>query len=96
LRGAAGGQDGVVPVDPALYRRHRFPAEIIGHAVWLYFRFKVSHRDVEELLAERGIQVSYEASRLWCRQFGPAGTGRQEGVSLSRADDRDHSQHSLR
>jgi putative transposase len=61
-----------VPVDPALYRRHRFPAEIIGHAVWLYFRFNLSHRDVEELLAERGIQVSYEAIRLWCRKFGPA------------------------
>ena len=61
-----------MPVDPALYRRHRFPPEIIGHAVWLYFRFNLSHRDVEELLAERGIQVSYEAIRLWCRKFGPA------------------------
>jgi putative transposase len=61
-----------VPVDPALYRRQRFPAEIIGHAVWLSFRFNLSHRDVEELLAERGIQVSYAASRLWCRKFGPA------------------------
>jgi putative transposase len=61
-----------VPVDPALYRRHRFPAEIISHAVWLYFRFNLSHRDVEELLAERGIRVSYEAIRLWCRKFGPA------------------------
>jgi len=49
-----------VPVDPVLYRRHRFPVEIISHAVWLYFRFNLSHRDVEELLAERGIQVSYE------------------------------------
>src|SRR5215831_9780403 len=58
-------------VDPTLYRRHRFPAEIISHAVWLYFRFNLSHRDVEELLAERGIQVSYEAIRLWCRKFGP-------------------------
>src|SRR5919202_1490328 len=53
-----------VPVDPALYRRHRYPAEIISHAVWLYFHFNLSHRDVEELLAERGIQVSYEAIRL--------------------------------
>src|ERR671928_706628 len=59
-------------VGPALYRRHRFPAEIISHAVWLYFRFNLSHRDVEELLAERAIQVSYEAIRLWCRKFGPA------------------------
>ena len=61
-----------MPVDPALYRRHRFPAEIISHAVWLYFRFNLSHRDVEELLAERGVQVSYEAIRLWCRKFGAA------------------------
>ena len=63
-----------MPVDPALYRRHRFPPEIISHAVWLYFRFNLSHRDVEELLAERGIQVSYEAIRLWCRKFGHAYT----------------------
>jgi putative transposase len=62
----------VVPVDLSLYRRHRFPPEIISHAVWLYFRFNLSHRDVEELLAERGIQVSYEAIRLWCRKFGSA------------------------
>ncbi len=48
--------------DP-LYRGYRFPAEIISHAVWLYFRFALSHRDVEELLAERGVQVSYEAIR---------------------------------
>ena len=61
-----------MPVDAALYRRHRFPAEIISHAVWLYFRFNLSHRDVEELLVDRGIQVSYEAIRLWCRKFGPA------------------------
>jgi putative transposase len=56
--------------DP-LYRGHRFPAEIISHAVWLYFRFAVSHRDVEDLLAERGVQVSYEAVPLWCLKFGP-------------------------
>jgi putative transposase len=59
-----------VPGDPVLYRRHRFPAEIISHAVWLYFRFNVSHRDVEEVLAERGDQVSYDAIRLWCHTFG--------------------------
>ena len=57
---------------PALYRRHRFPAEIISHAAWLYFRFNLSHRDVGELLAERGIQVSYEAIRPWCHRSGPA------------------------
>jgi putative transposase len=53
------------------FRGYRFPPEIITHAVWLYHRFALSHRDVEELLAERGIQVSYEAIRLWCRKFGP-------------------------
>jgi len=53
------------------FRGYRLPPEIISHAVWLYHRFSLSHRDVEELLAERGIQVSYEAIRLWCRKFGP-------------------------
>ena len=53
------------------FRGYRFPSEIITHAVWLYHRFCLSHRDVEELLAERGIQVSYEAIRLWCQKFGP-------------------------
>ena len=56
----------------ALYLRHRFPGEIISHAVWLYYRFLLSYRDVEELLAERGIAVSYETIRQWCRKFGPA------------------------
>jgi putative transposase len=54
-----------------LSKRHRFPGEIISHAVWLYFRFLLSYRDVEELLAERGIAVSYETVRRWCRKFGP-------------------------
>ncbi len=64
----------VVPPTPAhdpLYRGYRFPAEIISHAVWLYYRFHLRHRDVEDLLAARRIQVSYDASRLWCRKFGP-------------------------
>lgn len=52
------------------YKRHRFAPEIISYAVWLYFRFNLSHRDVEDLLAERGIVVSYEAIRLWCIKFG--------------------------
>src|SRR5215216_7629421 len=52
------------------YKNHRFPVEIISHAVWLYFRFCLSFRDVEELLAERGRQVTYEAIRKWCRKFG--------------------------
>ena len=53
------------------YKRHRFPSDIISYAVWLYYRFNLSHRDVEDLLAERGISVSYEAIRLWCIKFGP-------------------------
>src|SRR5215472_17023626 len=53
------------------YRGHRFPPEIIGYAVWVYHRFCLSFRDVEDLLAERGIIVSYEAIRRWCRKFGP-------------------------
>jgi putative transposase len=54
-----------------LYHGYRFPPEIIGHAVWLYHRFYLSFRDVEDLLAERGIVVSYETIRSWCNKFGP-------------------------
>jgi putative transposase len=54
------------------YRRHRFPPKIIAHGVWLYFRFCLSYRDVEELLFARGVIVSYEAIRKWCRKFGQA------------------------
>jgi putative transposase len=53
------------------YRGYRFPREIISHGVWLYHRFSLSFRDVEELLAKRGIIVSYESIRQWCRKFGP-------------------------
>ena len=52
------------------YKGHRFPQEIMSHAVWLYFRFSLSYRDVEDLLAERGIIVSYETIRQWTRKFG--------------------------
>jgi transposase-like protein len=52
-------------------RRHRFPAEIIQHAIWLYLRFTLSYRDVEELLAARGLDVSYETVRRWVLKFGP-------------------------
>jgi putative transposase len=58
--------------DAARYTRQRFPPMIIGHAVWLYFRFALSYRDVEELLAERGVIVTYETVRQWCRKFGQA------------------------
>ncbi|MVA49138.1 IS6 family transposase, partial [Agrobacterium vitis] len=55
--------------DP-LYRRHRFAAEVIAHAVWLYFRFPLSLRMVEDLLALRGIIVSHQTVRLWAEKFG--------------------------
>jgi putative transposase len=53
------------------YRGYRYPAEIISYAVWLYYRFSLSLRDVEELLAERGVTVTYETIRAWCAKFGP-------------------------
>ena len=56
--------------DPNPYHRHRFPAEIISHAIWLYHTFSLSFRDVEPLLAERGITLSYETVRCWCLKFG--------------------------
>lgn len=56
------------------YKNHRFPPEIISQAVWLYHRFCLSFRNVEELLAERGVTVSYEAVRQWCLKFGPTFT----------------------
>ena len=52
------------------YKRHRFPPDIISYTVWLYYRFNLSNRDVEDLLAERGIAVSREEIRLWCIKFG--------------------------
>jgi len=54
-----------------IYKRYRFPSVIIQYAVWLYYRFNLSHRDIEDLLAERGINVTYETIRLWCIKFGP-------------------------
>jgi hypothetical protein len=53
------------------YSGYRFPPEIIQHAIWLYIRFTLSFRDVEDLLAERGIMVSYETVRRWVNHFGP-------------------------
>jgi hypothetical protein len=58
------------------YHRHRFPPEIIQHAIWLYLRFTLSYRDVEELLAERGLDLSYETVRRWVLKFGPVITRR--------------------
>ena len=59
-------------MQPISYARHQFPPEIIRHAVWLYLRFSLSYRDVEELLAERGVQTTYESVRRWVLKFGPA------------------------
>src|ERR687883_49182 len=56
---------------PLSYARHQFPAVLIQHAVWLYLRFTLSYRDVEDLLAERGVEISYETVRRWVRKFGP-------------------------
>ena len=56
----------------SLYRGHRFPKEIISHCIWLYFRFGVSFRDVEEMMAARGVLLSYETVRRWCDKFGKA------------------------
>jgi transposase-like protein len=56
---------------PISYARHRFPPEVIRHAVWLYLRFTLSYRDVEDLLAERGLTVSNESIRRWVLKFGP-------------------------
>src|SRR5919106_3736752 len=56
--------------DPERYKNHRFLGEIISHGVWLYYRFPLSYRDVQELLLERGIDVTHEAIRQWCLKFG--------------------------
>src|SRR5258707_10316888 len=54
----------------SLYRRHRFPSDIISHCVWLYFRFSLSFRDAEELMSSRGVSLTYETVREWCLKFG--------------------------
>src|ERR671925_229658 len=58
------------PTDRERYKNHRFPGEIISHGVWLYYRFPLSYRDVQEILFERGITVTHEAIRQWCLKFG--------------------------
>jgi putative transposase len=74
---------------PFSYRRHRFPPEIIQHAIWLYLRFTLSYRDVEELLAERGLDISYETVRRWVLKFGP-GIARRLRRRRPRPSDRWH------
>jgi putative transposase len=54
-----------------LYKRHRYPVEIIDHGVWLYFRFTLRFREVEEMMLARGVVVSYETIRRWCAKVGP-------------------------
>jgi putative transposase len=70
---------------PISYARHQFPPTVIRHAVWLYHRFTLSYLDVEELLAERGIDVSYESVRRWVLKFGP-----QFAAGLARRRPRPH------
>jgi len=76
------------------YRRHRFPPEIIQHAIWLYLRFTLSYRDVEELLAERGVEISYETVRRWVLKFGPVIARRLRG-RRPRPSDRWHLDESV-
>jgi len=71
------------------YRRHRFPPPSSQHAIWLYLRFTLSYRDVEELLAERGLDVSYETVRRWVLKFGP-GIARKLRRCRPRPSDRWH------
>ena len=71
---------------PVSYKRHRFPPEIIAHAVWLYFRFPLSLRLVEEMLLERGILISYETVRRWALKFGPEYARRLKRKKPSRHD----------
>jgi putative transposase len=71
---------------PISYKRHCFPPEIIAHSVWLYFRFPLSLRLVEEMLLERGIVVSYETVRRWALRVGPAYAGRLKRKAPGRQD----------
>jgi len=68
--GAAVWYDWGMNPSHAHYAGHRFPAEIISHTVWLYFRFTLSFRDIEELMASRGVILTYESIRQWCLKFG--------------------------
>ena len=65
------------------YRRHRFPPIIIQHAVWLYCRFTLSYRDVEDLLVERGLDLSYETVRRWVLKFGRACLSRKTALAMA-------------
>jgi putative transposase len=88
-RPAAGYRLGMMPPTPPSYAGHRFPPEVIGHAAWLYFRFPLGLRMVEEMLAARGIVVSHETVRQWALKFGQAFAD-QIRRRLSRAGDKWH------
>ncbi|PQV56086.1 putative transposase [Defluviimonas denitrificans] len=75
---------------PNLYRRHRFPPDLIAHAVWLYFRFPLSLRMVEDLLAQRGIIVSHQMVRAWAEKFGRSIANTIRRRSTGRFDDKWH------
>ena len=69
-----------------MYKQYQYPVEIIQYSVWLYYRFNLSQRDIEDLLAERGIFVSYESIRLWCNKFGPKYANRLKRKHLGYGD----------
>ena len=73
-------------MDKLSYHRHRFPSIIIQQAVWLYFRFGLSYRDVEDMLAERGIDVTYETVRRWALKFGTIIARRARPQGRAQAD----------
>ena len=66
----------VVTAASSSYKGHRYPPEIIAHCVWLYHRFPLSFREVEELMLQRGVVVSYETIRQWCAKFGQVDANR--------------------
>ena len=82
--------DGAMTHHDPLYRRHRFPAEVIAHAVWLYFRFPLSLRMVEDMLAAQGIIVSHQTVPLWAEKFGRAFASEIRRRSAGRLGDKWH------
>jgi transposase-like protein len=87
-------QAGRMSTEPATYPGYRFPAEVIHHALWLYHLFSLSLRDIELILAERGVVVSYKSIRRWCLRFGTEFAGHRQlaGVKATRLTDRQQDQ----
>ena len=75
----------MIKASKSIYRGYRFPAEVIEHAVWLYFRFPLSLRMVEDLLAARGITVSHQTVRCWAEKFGRSTPTKSVGERLNSA-----------